>query len=226
MKSCNIINLKNERTNEKLVNLFKDLPVANIDDAMGRTSAVDQDIRPINDAKLLGQAFTVKVAQGDNLYFHKALDLAQPGDVIVIDSMGTKDRAIFGELMASYCRRRGINGIITDGPIRDVDEIAEYKDMSVYSKGITPNGPYKNGPGAIGITISFGGQVVTPGDIIVGDKDGIVVIKPEEAEELAAKVIKVNENETKIKKTMDEDGTYIRPWVDKKLNELGCTIIE
>ena len=153
MRTGSVINLKFDRPDEKLVELFRDLPVANIDDALGRMSAVDQNIRPVNDVQLLGPAFTVKVAQGDNLYFHKALDLAKPGDVIVIDSMGSKDRAIFGELMAGYCRQRGIAGIITDGPIRDIDDIASYDDMSVYSNGVVPNGPYKNGRGEIGKTI-------------------------------------------------------------------------
>lgn len=226
MKTGNVINLKFDRSEQKLVDLFKDLPVANIDDALGRMSAVNQDIRPMNEVKLLGTAFTVKVAQGDNLYFHKALDLAQPGDVIVIDSMGSKDRAIFGELMAGYCRLRGINGIITDGPIRDYDDIASYDDMSVYANGVVPNGPYKNGPGEIGTVISFGGQVVRPGDIIVGDKDGIVVIKPEEAEELAKKVEEVHKKESGIIETMKKDGTYIRPWVDETLDKLGAKIIK
>lgn len=226
MRTGSVINLKFDRPDEKLVELFRDLPVANIDDALGRMSAVDQNIRPVNDVKLLGPAFTVKVAQGDNLYFHKALDLAQPGDVIVIDSMGSKDRAIFGELMAGYCRQRGIVGIITDGPIRDVDDMVSYDDMSVYSNGVVPNGPYKNGPGEIGTTISFGGQVVRPGDIIAGDSDGIVVIKPEEAEEIAEKVRAINEKEQSIISTMKNEGTYDRPWVDEKLAELGAETIE
>lgn len=226
MKTGNVVNLKFERPDKKLIELFKDLPVANIDDALGRMSAVSQDIRPINDAKLLGPAFTVKVAQGDNLYFHKALDLAKPGDVVVIDSMGTKDRAILGELMAGYLRLRGINGIVTDGPIRDSDDLASYDDMAVYASGVVPNGPYKNGPGEIGTTISFGGQVVRPGDIIVGDKDGIVVVKPEEAEELVEKVKAVHEKESKIMSTMQNEGTYDRPWVDESLKKLGAQIIE
>ena len=226
MKTGNVINLKFDRPEQRLVDLFKDLPVANIDDALGRMSAVNQEIRPMNDVKLLGPAFTVKVAQGDNLYFHKALDLAQPGDVIVIDSMGSKDRAIFGELMAGYCRLRGIKGIITDGPIRDYDDISSYDDMSVYANGVVPNGPYKNGPGEIGTVISFGGQVVRPGDIIAGDKDGIVVIKPEEAEELANKVEEIHKKESSIIETMNKEGIYIRPWVDETLNKLGAEIIK
>ena len=98
-------------------------------------------------------------------------------------------------------------------------------DFPVYARGINPNGPYKNGPGEIGTTISFGGQIVHPGDIIVGDADGIIIIRPDEAEELADKADAVLIKENGIMETMDKDGTYYRPWVDEKLQELGCEYI-
>ena len=104
----------------ELVALFRDMPVANIDDNMNRIAAVDSGIEPIGyKGQLLGTAFTVRVAQGDNLMFHAAMDLAKPGDVIVIDAGGFTERAIFGELMATYCKARGIKGIVCDGAIRD-----------------------------------------------------------------------------------------------------------
>lgn len=213
-----------KRPDVSLVNRFKELPVANIDDCMNRTAAVHQDIRPMNNARLLGTAFTVKVPQGDNLMFHKAMDLAMPGDVIVIDAGGMANRAIFGELMINYCKLRGIAGVIVDGTIRDCDTISQM-DFPVYARGINPNGPYKNGPGEIGTVISFGGQVVRPGDIIVGDADGIIVIRPEEAEELADQAEAVFKKEAGIMETMETAGTYIRPWVDETLRELGCNFI-
>lgn len=212
------------RPDTALINSFRDLPVANIDDCMNRMAAVHQDIRPLNRAKLLGTAFTVKVPQGDNLMFHKAMDLAMPGDVIVIDAGGMANRAIFGELMISYCKLRGIAGVIVDGPVRDYGTLSQM-DFPVYARGTTPNGPYKNGPGEIGTVISFGGQIVHPGDIIVGDADGIIVIRPEEAGELAAKAKAVLKKETTIMETMEQDGTYSRPWVDEMLQELDCEYI-
>lgn len=212
------------RPDKKLVELFRDFPVANIDDCMGRTAAIRQDIRPMNKAKLLGTAFTVRVPQGDNLMFHKAMDMAKPGDVIVIDAGSMKNRAIFGELMVSYCKSRGIAGIIVDGAIRDSEAIAEM-DFPVYACGVTPNGPYKNGPGEIGTTISVSGVIVHPGDIIAGDRDGVVVIKPEYAETLAERVAGVFAKEEAIMNKIVEDGTYIRPWVDEKLKEIGCEYI-
>lgn len=211
------------RPEPRLVEVFRELPVANIDDCMNRTAAVDGAIRPVNKAKLLGPAFTVKVPEGDNLMFHKAMDMAKPGDVIVIDAGGDGKRAIFGALMINYCKARGLAGVIVDGAIRDYDELSQM-DFPVYARAITPNGPYKNGPGEIGTTIAFGGKVVRPGDIIVGDADGIVVIRPEDAQELATRAKAVLEMENGILEKILNEGTYIRPWVDEKLKALGCQI--
>ena len=212
-----------QRPEPALVEAFRELPVANIDDCMNRTAAVDGAIRPVNKAKLLGPAFTVKVPEGDNLMFHKAMDMAKPGDVIVIDAGGDPKRAIFGALMINYCKSRGLAGVIVDGAIRDYEELSQM-DFSVYARAVTPNGPYKNGPGEIGTVISFGGKVVRPGDIIAGDADGIVVIAPEDAKELAQKAQKVLDMENGILEKILTEGTYIRPWVDEKLTELGCQI--
>lgn len=218
-----LINTKFKRPDRSLVELFKNIPVSNLDDCMNRTAAVSSKIRPMNDKKLLGTAFTVKVAQGDNLMFHKAMDLAKEEDVIVIDSSETENRAIFGELMLTYCKVRGINGVIVDGPIRDVEAISQM-DISVYASGVSPNGPYKNGPGEIGTVISFGGKVVRPGDIIVGDKDGIIIIKPEDAEELYEKALGIMNKENVIMENILKNGEYIRPWVDELLKAGECNI--
>ena len=212
-----------QRPDRELVEAFRDIPVANIDDCMNRTAAVDGAIRPVNKAKLLGPAFTVKVPEGDNLMFHKAMDMAKPGDVVVIDAGGDGKRAIFGALMINYCKVRGLGGVIVDGAIRDVEELSQM-DFPVYARAVTPNGPYKNGPGEINTVISFGGKVVRPGDIIVGDADGIVVVKPEDARELAEKAHKVLDMEKGILEKILKEGSYDRPWVDEKLKALGCQI--
>lgn len=214
-----------KRADEKLVNLFKDLPVANIDDNMNRTAAIDASIRPLNEHPLLGTAFTVSVAQGDNLMFHKAMDMAKEGDVIVIEAGGFENRAIFGGLMATYCRERGIKGIVVDGAVRDVDDLRTL-GIPIYAKAVSPNGPYKNGPGTIGLPITVGGQLVNPGDIMVGDQDGIVVVPPEVAENIARKTKETRDKETAIEKKILEECSYIRPWVDELLEKAGCEYIE
>ena len=211
-----------KRPDPDLVERFRDMPVANIDDNMGRIAAVDTAIEPIGKGQLLGTAFTSRVPQGDNLVFHAAMDLAKPGDVIVIDAGGFTNRAIFGELMATYCRSRGIRGIVCDGAIRDRGGISEMENFPVYARSATPNGPYKNGPGEINVPVVIGGKVVHPSDIIVGDEDGVIIIDPAIASEIADATEAVEKKEADIMKHILEDGTSIRPWVDEKLKEIGC----
>ena len=215
-----------DRPVPELVARFKDMPVANIDDNMGRIAAVDAAIEPIGyKGQLLGTAFTVRVPQGDNLMFHAAMDLAKPGDVIVIDAGGFTDRAIFGELMATYCKSRGIKGIVCDGAIRDRGGLAAMEDFHVYARAATPNGPYKNGPGEINVPAVIGGKTVYPGDIVVGDDDGVLFIRPEIANALADATLAVEAKEADVMSHIINDGTYNRPWVEEKLKEIGCDIL-
>ncbi len=215
-----------KRPDPALVARFKDAPVANIDDCMNRIAAVDTEIcRVAPKGRLLGPAFTLRVPQGDNLMFHAAMDLAKPGDVIMIDAGGFENRSIFGELMATYCKSRGIAGIVCDGAIRDRDEIAETEDFPVYARSATPNGPYKNGPGEINVPVVIGGKIVRPGDIIVGDGDGVIIVPQEIASEIADATDAVMKKEAGIMDHILNDGTYIRPWVDEKLKEIGCEIL-
>ncbi len=212
------------RPDKELVEAFRNLSVANIDDCLNRTAAVDSEICPLNKNFLLGPAFTVKVPAGDNLMYHKALMLAKPGDVICIDAGGYKDRAIFGEIMTTFAQKAGIAGVIVDGAVRDSEELSKM-NIPVYARAVTPNGPYKNGAGEINTEISFGGKVIRPGDIIVGGADGIIIIKPEDAEDLIKKVKAVIEKEAKSHEKIENGEYNNKPWVDQKLKELGCEII-
>ena len=205
---------------------FKDVAVANLDDVMNRISSTEAGLRPINGSPLLGTAFTVKVPAGDNLFFHIAMDLVKPGDVIVIDAGGDTRRSTFGELMVTYLRMRGIAGIVVDGAVRDVDAMQKLDDFNIYARGVTPDGPYKNGPGEINTPVSVAGRTVFPGDIVLGDADGVIFIRPSEAPALLEAVHTIENNEAKILETMEKDGTYIRPWVDKKVEELGVEFID
>jgi len=213
-----------KRASKELVNLFKDIPVSIIDDCMGRVAAMHARIRPMNMARLLGTAFTVRVPDGDNLMLHKAIDMAEPGDVILIDAGGYDNRSIFGEIISTYCKQRGIAGLVVDGCIRDVQAIAEMEDFPVYAIGITPNGPFKNGPGTINATINIGGIIVHPGDIVVGDADGVVVIKPDEAEIIAQTAHEIMKKEHAILQTIVDRKEYSRPWVDQKIDQIGYAL--
>ena len=142
-------------------------------------------IRPFNQHTLLGTAFTVKVPSGDNLAAQAALDYAKPGDIIVIDGAGYTDRALVGGMMLAYAEMRKLGGFVVNGAIRDLDDIRA-GSIPVFAKSATPLGPYREGPGEINVPVVCGGQVVMPGDILVGDSDGLVVISQRDAAELLA----------------------------------------
>lgn len=207
------------RPADELVQLFKDLPVANIADNMGRIYCVDAAIKPFSKAPMLGTAFTVKAPLGDNLMFHRALDLARPGDIIVVDGAGGMERSLCGEIMMRFAISRNLGGFLIDGCIRDVDAARE-TDFPIFARGVTPQGPYKNGPGEINVPVCIGGIAVLPGDIIAGDSDGVVVIRPEDAAELAEKARKHNDGEA-VTFSRIANGTFDHSWVESALNAKG-----
>lgn len=173
-----------ERPDPELVKKFEGIPSSNINDEMNRLYCMCAAISPLNHVEsMVGTAFTVKAPMGDNLMFHKALDMAKPGDIVIVDGAGAMDRSLAGEIMMTFAAGKGLAGIVVDGAVRDLDGI-ERCPMPVYARGITPQGPFKNGPGEIGVPVCCGGIVVFPGDIIVGDADGIVVIRPSDAGEV------------------------------------------
>ena len=215
-----------QRPPKELVEAFRGIPVANIDDNCGRIAAVDACIYPLNPkARLLGTAFTVNAPAGDNLLFHKALDMAQPGDVIVLANKGSMSRALCGEIMSSYAKSRGLAGIIIDGCVRDSYTLSQM-DFPVYAKGVTPNGPYKNGPGEMNFPVSFAGIIINPGDIIVGDSDGLIAVRPEHAKELAEAAKAYHAGEEKQMEGILSRGEWPRPWVDSKLEEAGFEFVD
>lgn len=216
-----------KRPDPELVAQFEGMPVANIDDNMNRIAAVDSAIKPVGyKGQMVGTAFTIRCAQGDNLMLHAAMDMAKPGDIIVIDAGGFTERAIFGELMATYMKTRGIKGVICDGAIRDYGGLAALEGFNVYARSATPNGPYKNGPGEINTPIVCGGKIVYPGDIVVADDDGVLFVRPQDAEALIKATHAVEAKEADIMKHILEDGTYIRPWVDELMSKLGVEYID
>ena len=216
---------KVNRPDKELVEAFKGLPAANIADEMNRLFCVDARIKPVNNVPLLGPAFTVKARIGDNLLFHKALELAQSGDVIVVDGQGDLVNSITGEIMMTEARKKGIAGIVIDGAVRDVDALKAMDTMSIYAAGVTPKGPYKDGPGEINVPVCCGGVVINPGDILVGDSDGIVVISPSDAPVVLEKAKAKHAKEQAIFKAI-EAGNRDKSWVDKELKARGCEIID
>lgn len=180
-----------ERPEKSLIEAFTNVPSSNIGDMMNRLYCMREQIIRIGnrESQLLGTAITVKVPDGDNAFIHMAIDMAQPGDVLVVDGNGCTSRSLMGEIMFTYAQNKGITGIIVDGAIRDNDALNRL-NIPVYAMAVTPQGPYKNGPGEINVPVSCGGQVVFPGDILVGDADGVCVIRKEEARGLVEAVQK------------------------------------
>lgn len=190
-----------------IVEMFRGLPSSNINDEMNRLYCMHDYMKLLNPAKaksLLGTAITVKAPIGDNLFFHQALDMAQPGDIIVVDGASGCNRSLAGEIMMRFAAKKGLAGIVVDGCLRDLDGI-ELLDMPIYAKGVTPQGPWKFGPGEVNVPIACGGQVVFPGDILVGDKDGIVVIRRQDAKAVAEVATKKKASEDKTFALMEAD---------------------
>ncbi len=210
-----------KRPDRELIDCFNNIPVPNIGDAMNRTAAISSSIRPFNHKRLQGTAYTVRVQAGDNLLIYYAIDNAKPGDVIVIDGNGFADRALLGGIMSTYAAKRGIAGIVVDGAIRDPQDLAQL-DINVFAKAISPNGPYKNGPGEINVPVNIGGHIVNPGDILIGDHDGLVVIHPNEAKEISEKAQQVIQKEEKMMDLIHKECKMDLTWMYTKLENDGC----
>lgn len=212
-----------KRPDPKMVAEFAKMVTPHLSDSMERLYAGGPQLRPMyKGATLAGPAFTVKTAPGDNLLVHKALDIAQPGDVVVVDAGGFADHAIIGELMAARARQRRIAGLVIWGAIRDSAELGA-GDYPVFACAVTHRGPYKNGPGEINVPVTMGGMAVNPGDIIVGDADGLVAVPQALAEQVLASAKAILAKETAAMKQM-RDGSVDRSWVDKALREKGYRI--
>lgn len=213
-----------QRPARSLVDGFAGIPVPNIDDCMNRMAALPSRLHAMNSARLMGTAYTVSCSGGDNLLFYYALDNAKPGDVIVVAGGGYTERAYCGEIMATMAQKRNLAGFIIDGSIRDPEEISQM-DFPVFAAGVSPNGPYKNGPGEVNVPVCIGDQVICPGDILVGDRGGIVVIKPQEAAEVQQKARAVMQKESYMMDSIEKTGGMDLSWMYDKIQKDGCDII-
>lgn len=203
------------------VQAFAAIPVANVSDCMTRLTAGGPRLRPMHKGgRLGGPALTVKCRPGDNLMIHKALDMAQPGDVIVVDAGGDLTNSLFGELMLSYAVTRKLAGIVLNGAVRDIDVVSA-GSFPLYAAGVTHRGPYKDGPGEINVPIAIDGMVVHPGDLMLGDADGLLCVPYDDVEQvLAASREKVALEEKTIANI--RAGKHDTSWVDARLKALGC----
>ena len=202
---------------------FLNLPVANVSDCMSRLTAGGSRIRPMHKSgQLAGPALTVKTRPGDNLMLHKAIDLAEPGDIIVCDAGGDLTNSLMGELMLSHALKRGVSGFVLNGAIRDAEAFLDI-NLPVFAAGVSHRGPYKDGPGEINVSVAIDGMVVKPGDLIIGDWDGVLCVPIKEVDSILKKTEEKQASEIQEMKKI-EAGEWDRSWVDKILIERGCDI--
>lgn len=210
-----------QRASNALIDRFYEVATAHLSDNMSRMTAAGARLRPMHKGgKLVGNALTVRVRPGDNLMVHKAIDMAQPRDVIVVDAGGDLTQAIIGELMMRHAQKRGAAGLVINGAIRDLATIgADF--YPVYAAGVTHRGPYKDGPGEINVPIAIDGMVVQPGDVMVGDEDGVVAVPLAQAEALLELAVRHRDKED-VTMAQILAGTVDRSWVDVLLKSRGC----
>ncbi len=211
---------RTRKVDARLAAAYRELPVANVSDSMNRMFAGGARLRPMHDgAPMAGPAFTVKTRPGDNLMVHKALNIAEPGDIVVVDAGGDLTNAIIGEIMVAFAASRGIAGIVINGAIRDAGTLRS-GSFPVYAAGVTHRGPYKDGPGEINVPIAIDGMVIEPGDLIVADEDGFLSIPFDAAQDILDATGRKHQAELKDLAAI-AGGTYDRSWVDARLRALG-----
>jgi regulator of RNase E activity RraA len=211
------------RPESALVDGFRGAATGNVGDALGRSAGMDYRIKPVAPGMAFtGVAFTVKTRPVDNLLIWKALELARPGDVLVIVTGDCRTHSVFGDLTARVGAARGLAGVVTDGAVRDVDGIVE-AGLPVFATAVTPNSPQKDGPGELNVPVACGGQVVQPGDILVGDGDGVVVVPRQDAARALEELRRVQAYERERMARISR-GDHIPAWVDKLLAERGARI--
>lgn len=215
---------RRNKISAELVETFRLLPVANVSDCMGRLYAGGTALRPMHtNGVLAGPAFTVKCRPGDNLMLHKAIDLAEPGDVIVVDGGGDLNNALMGELMLAHAVNRGIAGFVLYGSLRDLDAFRN-TNLPTYAVGVTHRGPYKFGPGEINSTIAIDGMTIQSGDLVLGDSDGVLAVPQADARAvLEATLAKQAAEERQMQQIREY--TNDRSWVDKALEAAGVEYV-
>ncbi|HEV7299967.1 MAG TPA: hypothetical protein VGN72_11430 [Tepidisphaeraceae bacterium] len=213
-----------ERLSADLMRQFRAFATPDISDLLNRLYAVNPEIRCLTSPshQICGPACTVKVFPGDNLMVHKALDVLEPGDIVMVDAGGSRMNAVLGDLISTKAKHRGAAGFVIDGLVRDLPSIQEL-DFPVFARGTTPIGPLHRGPGEINYPITCGGIVVNPGDLIVGDAAGVVVVPQGIAEELLFRLQShAATNATYLESV--KQGNFSNAWVDQLLTTMDCPV--
>lgn len=211
------------KVSQEWVARYREVPVANVSDSMHRMTAGGAGLRPMHRAGVLaGPALTVKARPGDNLMLHYAIDIAEPGDVIVVDAGGDLSNALIGEMMVAYAAKRGVAGIVIHGAIRDAASIGA-GDFPLFAAGVSHRGPYKDGPGEINVPIAIDGMVIEPGDLVIGDDDGLLCVPFDHVAQVYDRAAAKHGAEQKQLEQIAK-GQNDRSWVLESLRQKGCEL--
>lgn len=217
-----MINANNTVISPDMLETYRGMPSAIISDCLGRNIG-GLGLKPFHGNRhMCGRALTVRVRPGDNLMILKAIQLSQPGDVLVIDGSGDMTRAVIGGIMRAMAIKAGIVGVVVNGAIRDADDWLE-GNLPVYALGCVHRGPSTDGSGEINVTVSCAGLVVQPGDLVVGDSDGVVAISPSELASVTERCGDLLDREAKILQSINTD-TLDPNRFDDLLRSKGCPI--
>lgn len=213
-----------ERPSRETVEALREFETPEVSDLLNRLYTMSTRVQLLTDQthRLAGPALTVKVYPGDNLMVHKALDLARPGDVIVVDSSSSMMTAVLGDIISTKARHRGVAGFVIDGLIRDLPGIRALADFPVFACGVTPIGPLHRGPGEINLDVSVGGIVIHPGDIVVGDLNGVVVV-PRQVATATAQALADSAAAQADYLAAVARGDFSNAWVDTLLDAHGVS---
>ena len=202
---------------------FIGVPVSNVSDCMSRLFGGGAHLRPMHSGRpMSGPALTVRTRPGDNLMIHKALQMAAPGDIIVVDAGGDLTNAVIGDLVVGVAIQRGLGGFVINGAIRDARALRE-GDFPIFAAGVTHRGSYKDGPGEINVPIAIDGMVIEPGDLIIGDDDGVLCVPFDHVQSVLAAARKKADVEA-VKAKAIAAGQVDTAWIDATLKRLGCLI--
>lgn len=214
-----------ERPAAEAIARLADTPTGYVVDAQGRRGALDPGIRPLLSApRFAGPALTVATVARDNLVPYAALREARPGDVLVIATGDHPGAAVIGDLFVGMAKNCGIAGVVTDGYVRDIEGL-EAVGLPVFARGLTPNSPEKNGPGSIGLPIAIGGAVVAAGDVVVADRDGVVVLPRGAVDAALAAIATIRAKEAAVEQAI-ADGARHPDWLDAVLADKGVHLVE
>jgi 4-hydroxy-4-methyl-2-oxoglutarate aldolase len=204
---------------------LRGIPTGWIVDANGRRGALHYRVRPLTNAKrFCGVALTVHTRARDNLAPYAAIRYASRGDVMVVATDAYEEASVVGDVLLGMAKNQGVGALVTDGMVRDIDGLNAV-GIPVFARGLSPNSPYKDGPGTIGLPIPLGGVAVDAGDVVVGDQDGVIVVARENVESVVAALAGVRAKEEKMEKLV-ASGAKLPPGMDRLIAEKGVRYVD